>query len=216
MLTGDKLETAVNIGRSCNLLLPDTHVLTISNLEGKEDFAESLRLNHHKILTLSAYEGECGGVGGGGKVSANNFALVLDGPSFSFFDRTNPEQCAQLLEIGRRCRSVVACRLTPMQKRELVNLTKEDLSAVPRATTLAIGDGANDVSMILEANVGVGIYGKEGRQAANNADFAIGEFKFLRRLLLVHGRWNYVRQAKVFLYSMHKNMVLTMTLFWFR
>eukprot|EP01032_Pedospumella_encystans_P015770 gene15770-18021_t len=215
MLTGDKLETAVNIGRSCNLILPDTHVLTISNLEGKEDFAESLRLNHHKILTLAAFEGECGGVGGGGKVSSNNFALVLDGPSFSFFDRTNPEQCAQLLEIGRRCRSVVACRLTPMQKRELVNLTKEDLSAVPRATTLAIGDGANDVSMILEANVGVGIFGKEGRQAANNADFAIGEFKFLRRLLLVHGRWNYVRQSKVFLYSMHKNMVLTMTLFWF-
>ena len=82
--------------------------------------------------------------------------------------------------------------------------------------TLAIGDGANDVSMILEGNVGVGIFGKEGRQAANNADFAIGEFKFLRRLLLVHGRWNYVRQSKVFLYSMHKNMVLTLTLFWFR
>ncbi len=103
-----------------------------------------------------------------------------------------------------------------MQKRELVALTKNDPAAEPRATTLSIGDGANDVSMILEANVGVGIFGKEGRQAANNADFAIGEFKFLRRLLLVHGRYNYVRQSKVFLYSMHKNMVLTMTLFWFR
>src|SRR5206468_1663542 len=75
---------------------------------------------------------------------------------------------------------------------------------------------ANDVSMILEGDVGVGIFGKEGRQAANNADFAIGEFKFLRRLLLVHGRWNYVRQCKVFLYSMHKNMVITLTLFWYR
>lgn len=83
-------------------------------------------------------------------------------------------------------------------------------------SSVAAGDGANDVSMILEANVGVGIFGKEGRQAANNADFAIGEFKFLRRLLLVHGRYNYIRQSKVFLYSMHKNMVLTMTLFWFR
>ncbi len=77
---------------------------------------------------------------------------------------------------------MIACRLIPMQKRELVNLT---ITAKPHATTLAIG--ANDVSMILEANVGVGIFDKEGHQAANNADFVIGEFKFLRRLLLVHG-----------------------------
>lgn len=76
-------------------------------------------------------------------------------------------------------------------------------------------DGANDVSMIREADVGVGIFGKEGRQAANNADFAIGQFKFLRNLLLVHGRWNYCRQSRVFLYSMHKNMVITLTLFWY-
>ena len=69
--------------------------------------------------------------------------------------------------------------------------------------------------MIREGDVGVGIFGKEGRQAANNADFAIGQFKFLKRLLLVHGRWNYVRQSKVFLYSMHKNMVLALTLFYF-
>ena len=91
-------------------------------------------------------------------------------------------------------------------------MVKQSIDAI----TLAIGDGANDVSMILEADVGVGIFGKEGRQAANNADFAIGEFKFLRRLLLVHGRWNYVRQSKTFLYSMHKNMVITLTLFWYR
>lgn len=69
--------------------------------------------------------------------------------------------------------------------------------------------------MIMEANVGIGIVGKEGKQAANNADFAIGQFKFLRRLLLVHGRSNYMRQAVVFLYSVHKNICITLTLYWF-
>ena len=199
MLTGDKLETAINIGRSCNLLLPDTHLHMIARIDTPEMFAEVLRREYDAIT----------------KEPINpNAALVLDGPSFVHFDEEDPEQRAMLLRIGAGSRSVIACRLTPTQKRELVKLVKVD--TVPAATTLSIGDGANDVSMILEANVGVGIFGKEGRQAANNADFAIGEFKFLRRLLLVHGRWNYVRQSKVFLYSVHKNMVLTLTLFWFR
>ena len=117
-----------------------------------------------------------------------------------------------LLSLTAR-RSVVACRLIPVQKQQLVALVKND--SVPKTTTLAIGDGANDVSMIREADVGVGIIGKEGRQAANNADFAIGQFKFLRRLMLIHGRWNYIRQSKAFLYCMHKNLVVTFTLFWF-
>ena len=233
MLTGDKLETAVNIGFSCNLLKANSHVVTIANKASKEEFAAALRMEYDQLERLASG----GSVTQSGKIDfrsdkgsgqrsrrssavargeVGDVVLILDGPSFSFFDSSSPEQCTQLLGIGRRCRSVIACRLTPMQKRELVALTKNDPAAEPRATTLSIGDGANDVSMILEANVGVGIFGKEGRQAANNADFAIGEFKFLRRLLLVHGRYNYVRQSKVFLYSMHKNMVLTMTLFWFR
>jgi phospholipid-translocating P-type ATPase (flippase) len=199
MLTGDKLETAINIGRSCNLVLPDTHLHMLSRIDTPQMFARRLREEYDAIT----------------KVPTNpNAALVLDGPSFLHFDEEDLDQRAMLLRIGAGSRSVIACRLTPTQKRELVKLVKVD--TVPAATTLSIGDGANDVSMILEANVGVGIFGKEGRQAANNADFAIGEFKFLRRLLLVHGRWNYVRQAKVFLYCMHKNMVLTLTLFWFR
>jgi magnesium-transporting ATPase (P-type) len=230
MLTGDKLETAVNIGHSCNLVQANSQVVSIANLTSAEEFAATLKAEYEKVEALSAGSSSSGA---GGDAQAlplrrnrrsssvargeeGDIVLILDGPSFSYFSGEDPEQCQQLLGIGRRCRSVIACRLTPMQKRELVALTKNDPTARPQATTLAIGDGANDVSMILEANVGVGIFGKEGRQAANNADFAFGEFKFLRRLLLVHGRYNYIRQSRVFLYSMHKNMVLTMTLFWFR
>jgi len=78
--------------------------------------------------------------------------------------------------------------------------------------TLSIGDGANDVPMIQEAQVGVGISGKEGQQAANSADFSISQFKHLKRLLLLHGRWNYRRAAKVVLYSFYKNIVVTLCL----
>ena len=78
--------------------------------------------------------------------------------------------------------------------------------------TLAVGDGANDVPMIQEAQVGVGISGKEGAQAANSADFSIAQFKHLKRLLLIHGRWNYRRAAKVVLYSFYKNIVSTLCL----
>lgn len=200
MLTGDKLETAINIGHSCNLLLDDTDKIMLTRIDSESVFSDRLTEEYNKVLNRSSEN--------------NNVALVIDGPSFAYFRDKDVDQRAKLLRIGAACRSVIACRLTPTQKRELVALVKKD--TVPAATTLSIGDGANDVSMILEANVGVGIYGKEGRQAANNADFAIGEFKFLRRLLLVHGRWNYIRQSRVFLYSMHKNMVITLTLFWFR
>ena len=85
----------------------------------------------------------------------------------------------------------------------------------PHPMTLAIGDGANDVGMIQRAEVGVGISGKEGLQAANAADFSIAQFRFLRRLLLVHGRWDYCRMTKVVLYSFYKNIVITLSLFYY-
>mmetsp|Transcript_4746 Transcript_4746/g.4793 ORF Transcript_4746/g.4793 Transcript_4746/m.4793 type:complete len:1124 (-) Transcript_4746:25-3396(-) len=209
MLTGDKEETAINIGHSCNLLQSDTQQFFLTRINDSDEYntrllqvaddVEQARLR--RVIDIQ-----------NGNV-ASEIALVMDGPSFKFFGEDNLEHRRLLLQIGKACRSVIACRLTPVQKQQLVNLIKVDTK--PKATTLSIGDGANDVSMIREADVGVGIFGKEGRQAANNADFAIGQFKFLRKLLLVHGRWNYCRQSKVFLYSMHKNMVITLTLFWF-
>jgi len=100
---------------------------------------------------------------------------------------------------------VICCRVSPSQKALTVKLVRDDHE--PResadaqvkdgcnAMTLSIGDGANDVAMIQEANVGVGLFGLEGSQAAMSADYAFGQFRFLTRLLLVHGRWSYVRIA---------------------
>lgn len=82
--------------------------------------------------------------------------------------------------------------------------------------TLAIGDGANDVSMIKSAHVGIGISGKEGLQAVSSSDYAIGRFRFLQKLLLVHGAWSYRRTAGLVLYSFYKNITLALTQYWFQ
>ncbi|XP_058073823.1 phospholipid-transporting ATPase 3 isoform X3 [Magnolia sinica] len=84
-----------------------------------------------------------------------------------------------------------------------------------RKITLSIGDGANDVSMIQAAHVGVGISGLEGMQAVMASDFAIAQFRFLTDLLLVHGRWSYLRLCKVVTYFFYKNLTFTLTQFWF-
>jgi phospholipid-transporting ATPase len=101
-------------------------------------------------------------------------------------------------------------RVSPLQKALVVKLVKRHLKAL----LLAVGDGANDVSMIQAAHVGVGISGVEGLQAARSADVAIAQFRFLRKLLLVHGAWSYHRISKVILYSFYKNIVLYMCQFW--
>ncbi len=101
-------------------------------------------------------------------------------------------------------------RVSPLQKALVVKLVKRNLKSL----LLAIGDGANDVSMIQAAHVGVGISGVEGLQAARSADVAIGQFRYLRKLLLVHGAWSYQRISKVILYSFYKNITMFMTQFW--
>jgi len=93
----------------------------------------------------------------------------------------------------------------------VVELVKRSQSAV----TLAIGDGANDVSMIKEAQIGVGISGEEGTQAVLASDFSIAQFKYLERLLLVHGRWSYYRMCRFLDYFFYKNFAFTLMHFWF-
>jgi len=106
--------------------------------------------------------------------------------------------------VALRAKAVVACRCRQEQKAQLVRMVR---AGGEGARVLAIGDGANDVAMIKAAHVGVGIAGKEGMQAVQNADFAIGQFRFLRRLLLVHGRSNYRRMSLLVCYMFYKNVL---------
>jgi len=122
------------------------------------------------------------------------------------------------------CDAVICCRVTPKQKAEMVRIVKVKTQKV----TLAIGDGANDVNMIQTANIGIfrtyihfltligiGVYGHEGVQAVQASDYAIPEFKNIWRLLLVHGRWSYLRIAEMILYFFYKNMLFTLPQFFF-
>ena len=107
---------------------------------------------------------------------------------------------------------LLACRVSPAQKSQIVMLIRNQFKT---KTTLSIGDGANDCPMILRAHVGVGILGKEGQQAARAADYAIGQFKFLKPLLFIHGREAYRRNALLFLYCFYKNFLYVITFFYF-
>uniref|UniRef100_A0A4W5KGE6 Phospholipid-transporting ATPase n=1 Tax=Hucho hucho TaxID=62062 RepID=A0A4W5KGE6_9TELE len=159
VLTGDKLETAMNIGYSCNMLRDDM-----------------------------------------------NEVFIISGHSVS-----EPELEQVLLETACLCKTVICCRVTPMQKAQVVELVKTNKMAV----TLAIGDGANDVSMIKTAHIGVGISGQEGMQAVLASDYSFAQFRYLQRLLLVHGRWSYFRMCNFLFYFFYKNFAFTLVHFWF-
>ena len=122
------------------------------------------------------------------------------------------DQTENFLSICYYADSVLCCRVSPFQKSQIVYKMKR---FAPNAITLAIGDGGNDVSMIMEANIGIGIIGEEGMSAANASDFSIGEFKLLKRLLFFHGRTNLNRISKLILYFFYKNIIFTISQFFF-
>ena len=143
-----------------------------------------------------------------GKKENPNRKQALLVPGASLLIITANENIKQnFVDAATECEVVLACRVSPAQKAEIVSLVKDRFSD---KTTLSIGDGANDVPMIMKAHIGVGILGKEGQQAARSADFAIGQFKHLKPLLFVHGREAYRRNSLVLLYSFYKNVVLVM------
>ncbi|KAJ8271599.1 hypothetical protein COCON_G00104580 [Conger conger] len=206
ILTGDKQETAVNIACACRLLRPSDHLLT-ANCGSKEE-CEALLADLRAVIEASRGsepgEGVAQGVGDPG------FTLVLDGRTLDW--ALQEELQDPFLELTRQCRAVICCRSTPLQKSQVVTLVRDRLGV----TTLAIGDGANDVSMIQVADVGIGISGQEGMQAVMSSDYAVSRFKHLRRLLLVHGHWCYTRLAKMILYFFYKNVAYVNLLFWYQ
>lgn len=204
MLTGDKRETAINIAHSAQICLPESQVYildaTLGNLE-----SQMLEV----LDDLHIYEG-------GPTPSARDHAVVvIDGHTLASIenpsgDPTNPRLKDLLFQMIPHIDSVICCRASPAQKAFIVRATRKTTSHLPVTSpslTLAIGDGANDLAMIAEAHVGVGISGREGLQAARVADYAISQFRFLQRLLLVHGRWNYARTAKFVLWTFWKEML---------
>ena len=126
---------------------------------------------------------------------------------------TNNEEIAKIfLEVAKEAVAVICCRVSPLQKSQVVKLMKNyDRTKI----TLAIGDGGNDVSMIMEAHIGIGIYGEEGLRAAQSSDYAIGEFQVLRRLLFFHGYLNLMRNSIMVIYFFYKNFVFTIIHFFY-
>lgn len=194
MLTGDKRETAINIAHSCALCHPNTELLIVDKTTYEETYS--------KLEQFAARAAEL-------ERQEKEFAMVIDGKSL--LHALTGEARKHFGDLALRCHAVVCCRMSPMQKAEVVEMVRK----LAKHVVLAIGDGANDVAMIQAANVGIGISGEEGLQAASASDYAIPRFHFLRRLLLVHGAWNHDRSVKVILYSFYKNICLYIIELWF-
>uniref|UniRef100_A0A6B2KXQ5 Phospholipid-transporting ATPase n=1 Tax=Arcella intermedia TaxID=1963864 RepID=A0A6B2KXQ5_9EUKA len=191
MITGDKQETAENIARSCKLTAAKTHLTRV---------VKGTSIQHTKDMLGTAAKD----VKEHPKVT-----LIIDGQSlvYALDESLKPD----FLGVGQLCETVVCCRCDPLQKAQVVQMMKRGTGKL----TLSIGDGANDVSMLQEAHVGVGIWGKEGTQAARNSDYAIRQFSHLPRLIAVHGRYNMSRNALLIQFSFYKNIVMFGAHFWF-
>ncbi|XP_042480914.1 probable phospholipid-transporting ATPase 4 isoform X1 [Macadamia integrifolia] len=216
VLTGDKMETAINIGYACSLLRQGMKRICITTMntdllaqDAKKAFFLSLVpeqavkenvlmqiTNASQMIKLE-------------KDPHAAFALVIDGKTLVY--ALEDDMKHQFLSLAVDCASVICCRVSPRQKALVTRLVKEGTGK----TTLAIGDGANDVGMIQEADIGVGISGVEGMQAVMASDFAIAQFRFLERLLVVHGHWCYKRIAQMICYFFYKNIAFGLTLFYF-
>ncbi|CAL5188826.1 unnamed protein product [Lathyrus oleraceus] len=215
VLTGDKIETAINIAYACNLINNEMKQFIISSetdaireVEDRGVQVEIARFIKEEVMKelkkcfeeVQSYFSS---------LSRPKLALVIDGKCLMY--ALDPSLRVMLLNLSLNCHAVVCCRVSPLQKAQVTTLVKNGA----RKITLGIGDGANDVSMIQAAHVGVGISGMEGMQAVMASDFAIAQFRYLADLLLIHGRWSYLRICQVVMYFFYKNLTFTLTQFWF-
>lgn len=189
MLTGDKRETAINIGYSCKLIYDYSTLINFT--ENDENIIS-------KMNTISQ------------EITSGNIAhsvLVINGVTLTIFE-SNQTLFSVFIDLCTKTDSVICCGVSPSQKALMVssvrNINKE-------LTTLAIGDGANDIPMIQSADIGIGITGKKSLQASRESDYSIAQFKFLLKLLFVHGRYNYIRASKFFLCTFYKELAFYMT-----
>jgi phospholipid-translocating ATPase len=189
MLTGDKRETAINIGHSCRLIKDYSTVLVLDREVGEVEqhiAAGIMTINKSKVA---------------------HCVVVVDGQTLAMIAQSKDIE-KLFFDLTILADSVICCRAQPSQKAQLVKGIRK---RVKNSITLAIGDGANDIAMIQEAHVGIGITGKEGLQAARTSDYSIAQFRFLNKLLLVHGRWNYIRTCKYILGTLWKEVVFFLT-----
>lgn len=213
VLTGDKMETAINIGYACSLLRQDMKQIVITLDSPDIDALE--KQGDKEAIAKASLESIQNQIRDGmyqiisAKESAIKFGLIIDGKSLEFSLKKNTEK--SFFELAINCASVICCRSSPKQKALVTRLVKGETGK----TTLAIGDGANDVGMLQEADIGVGISGAEGMQAVMASDFSIAQFRFLEHLLLVHGHWCYRRISMMICYFFYKNIAFGFTLFWF-
>ncbi|XP_051115700.1 probable phospholipid-transporting ATPase 4 [Andrographis paniculata] len=205
VLTGDKMETAINIGFACSLLRQGMKQICISMNtdaivpDSKQAIKENILMQIINGTQMVKLE----------KDPDMAFALIIDGKTLTY--TLEDDMKHQFLNLAIGCASVICCRVSPKQKALVTRLVKEGTGKI----TLAIGDGANDVGMIQEADIGVGISGCEGMQAVMASDFAIAQFQYLERLLIVHGHWCYKRIAQMICYSFYKNIAFGLTIFYY-
>ncbi|KPM04294.1 phospholipid-transporting ATPase VB-like protein [Sarcoptes scabiei] len=252
VLTGDNMETAISIAKSCSLFNSEMNLLRINYANVKSRKTARMELLN-KLETIRNYSREQMSISieqstsndstrrfsrlsrvlkkiydflnkepqhqqhhqlesnlGEQSVNRKHFGLVIDGPSLNFV--LQKENLANFILLTKHCGSVLCCRTTPSQKSFVVKCVKNRMNMM----TVAVGDGANDVSMIQTAHVGIGIHGLEGSQAAMASDFAIPKFHFLERLILVHGNLCYNRLASTILYFFYKNTMVVFVLFFYQ
>ncbi|XP_078379696.1 phospholipid-transporting ATPase IF-like isoform X2 [Oculina patagonica] len=187
VLTGDKEETAVNISHSCGHFKTGMEMMFVTKKQSERECQDELTKCRDRLLDRPPTAGR-------------PYGLVIDGFSLAHVFKGYTDL---FVEICHQCVAVLCCRMSPLQKAQIVQLVK---CSREKPVTLAIGDGANDCGMIQEAHVGIGVMGKEGRQAVRTSDYAVARFKFLWRVLLVHGHWYYVRASIMVQYFFYKNV----------